>query len=221
MLKRISFIIAFIISLASFSFAQNTNTSTQPATRRRTATTTTTTSTTQGNRGAQNSNASTSSRSQRGAGATAAGARDTGPRGVLATFNNLLDGIRNADVEKTTSAYWKSPQLVLFNFNGTVTHGWDQLHDNRASSYPNMKDVKLDVRDLRVQMLGRDGALVTCLWTQSQTYRGTPETASGRMTIVFRLIGGAWKAIHLHTSTDAPNPARVPASEQATPKTTP
>jgi len=74
-------------------------------------------------------------------------------------------------------------------------------------------------------MLGRDGAVVTCLWTQSQTYRGTPETASGRMTLVFRRVGTTWKAIHLHTSPDAPDPARVPASEQTTetaaPKPTP
>lgn len=220
MLKRISFIIALIISLASFSFAQNTNTSTQPTTRKRTSTTPQPGARLE-SKGAENSNTATGSRSRHTSSATASGAKDTGPRGVLAAFNNLLDGIRHADVEKVTNAYWKSPQLVLFNFNGTVTRGWDQLHENRASSYPNVKDVKLDVRDLRVQMLGRDGALVTCLWTQSQTYRGTPETDSGRMTIVFRLIGGSWKAVHLHTSTDAPNPARVPASEQATPKTTP
>ena len=68
----------------------------------------------------------------------------------------------------------------------------------------------------RVQMMGRDGAVVTCLWTQSQTYRGTPETASGRMTLVFRRTGSAWKAVHLHTSTDAPDPQRIPQSEQTT-----
>ncbi|MGB9178718.1 MAG: nuclear transport factor 2 family protein [Pyrinomonadaceae bacterium] len=219
MLKRISFIIALIISLASVSLAQNANTSTQPATRKRISTTKT--STPQENKSEQNTNASTVSRGKRAAGETAGSAKDTGPRGVLAAFNNLLDGIRHSDVEKVANAYWKSSQLVLFNNNGTVTRGWEQMKENRASSYPNMKDVKLDVRDMRVQMLGRDGALVTCLWTQSQTYRGTPETASGRMTIVFRLIGGSWKAVHLHTSPDAPNPARVPASEQATPKTEP
>jgi len=78
-------------------------------------------------------------------------------------------------------------------------------------------------------MLGRDAALLTCVWTQSQNYKGTPETASGRMTLVFRKIGNAWKAIHLHSSPDTPNPAVVPPSEQvptappatATPSPTP
>jgi len=133
---------------------------------------------------------------------------------VLAAFNSLLDGIRHVDVKAATGAYQNTPRLVLFNYNGTVTRGWDQLKANREASYPQMKDVTLDVRDLRVTMLGRDSALITCLWTQSMTFRGTPETDTGRMTIVFRKIGKDWKAIHLHTSNDNPDPSRIPASEQ-------
>ena len=138
--------------------------------------------------------------------------------GVVAAFNNLLDGIRHADVKAATGAYQNTPRLVLFNYNGTVTRGWDQLKQNREASYPEMKDVKLDIKDLRVTMLGRDAALITCQWTQSMTFRGTPETDSGRMTIVFRKVGTTWKAIHLHTSPDRPDPSRIPPSEQtATP----
>ena len=104
--------------------------------------------------------------------------------------------------------YWNSPRLILFNNNGTVTKGWEQMRKNRESSYPDIKDVKLDVRDVSVTMLGRDGAVVTCLWTQSQTYKGIPETATGRMTLVFKRVGTEWKAIHLHTSPDKPDPTR-------------
>ncbi len=107
--------------------------------------------------------------------------------------------------------------LVLFNYNGTVTRGWEQLKKNRESSFPQSKDVKLDIRDRHVTMLGRDGAVVTCLWTQSQTFNGQPDNASGRMTLVFKRVGAEWKAVHLHTSPDKPDPARVPASEQPTP----
>jgi ketosteroid isomerase-like protein len=117
-------------------------------------------------------------------------------------------------VEMVTNGYWNSTQLTLFNNNGTVTRGWEQMRKNRESSYPNMKDVKLTVRDRRILMLGRDAALVTCLWTQSQTYKGAPETASGRMTLVFQRINGVWKAVHLHTSPDAPDPSRIAPSEQ-------
>src|SRR6185369_1570381 len=91
---------------------------------------------------------------------------------VLAAFNKLRAGITHANVNEVTSVYWNSPRLNLFNYNGTVTKGWEQMRKNRESSYPEIKDVTLDVRDINVTMLGRDAALLTCLWTQSQNYKG-------------------------------------------------
>ena len=148
-------------------------------------------------------------------------AQEPGSEGVLAAFNTLLDGIRHASVNEVMSAYWNNPRLNLFNYNGTVTKGWEQVKKNRESSYPEIKDVKLDVRDVSVTMLGTTGALVTCQWKQSQTYKGAQETVSGRMTLVFKRIGNAWKAIHLHSSTDTPNPGVVPPSEQPVASPTP
>ena len=148
-------------------------------------------------------------------------AQESGSEGVLAAFNTLLKGIRHASVDEVMSAYWNNPQLSLFNYNGSVTKGWEQVKKNRASSYPEIKDVKLETRDVSVTMLGMMGAVVTCQWKQSQTYKGAPETVSGRMTLVFKRIGNAWKAIHLHSSTDTPNPAVIPPSEQPVASPTP
>jgi ketosteroid isomerase-like protein len=145
-----------------------------------------------------------------------AGQDDPTSKDVLTAFNELVKGIEAANVDAVTGAYWNSPQLVLFNNNGTVTRGWDQMRKNRESSYPKLKDVKLEVRDVRVQMLGRDGAVVAFLWTQSQTYDGTPETVTGRTTLVFRRIGKQWKAVHLHSSPDPPDQSRVPPAERTT-----
>lgn len=146
-----------------------------------------------------------------------AAAATPGSESVLAAFNKILDGIRHANVDEVTAPYWNSKQLILFNNNGTVTRGWDQMRKNRESSYPELKDVKLDVRDVHVMMFGRDGAFVSCLWNQTQTYKGATDSGSGRMTLVFKRLGTEWKAVHLHTSPDAPNPARVLPSEQTSP----
>jgi hypothetical protein len=144
---------------------------------------------------------------------------------VLAAFERLRNGIVKADVKLVSGVYWNSPSLVLFNNNGTVTRGWEQMRKNRESSYADLKDVKLEVRDLAVTMLGRDSAIVTCLWTQSQTYKDVPETATGRMTLVFKRVGKDWKAVHLHTSPDKQDPSRMLPSEEtpamATPSPTP
>ena len=89
----------------------------------------------------------------------------------MAAFERLLNGIRKADVKVVTGIYWNSPTLTLFNNNGTVTRGWEQMRKNRESSFQNLKDVKLDVRDVAVTMLGAHGAVVTCLWTNHKPTR--------------------------------------------------
>lgn len=150
-----------------------------------------------------------------------AAAETPGSEGVVAAFNALRNGITHADVKAVTNVYLNSPRLILFNNNGTVTKGWDQMRKNRESSYKDLKDVKLDVHDISITMLGRDAAVLSCLWTQSQTYKDTPETATGRMTLVFKRVGKDWKAIHLHTSPDKPDPSRVLPSEQPSPTETP
>ena|SRR2546422_11245509 len=217
MLKRCLVIVS--IGLATTVFGQNTNqqNSNSQTTRTRTvAPKPSPTPKTVTKSPATGSQPSSQPRAQKPK-STEAGNQVSPPGSVLSAFNALLEGIRHADVKAVTNAYQNSPRLVLFNNNGTVTRGWEQMRENREASYPEMKDVKLEVKDLHVTMLGRDAALITCLWTQSQTFKGTPETASGRMTIVFKKVGKDWKAIHLHTSPDKPDATRVMPSEQTPP----
>lgn len=222
MYYKLIFIISVALALSSVALAQNTNSSTTMRPR---------TSSPNTGKPAAESQKSTDTQPPT---TTPGAARRTevkpkvvateapGSGGVVTAFNALVEGIRNANVKMVTGVYLNSPRLLLFNNNGTVTRGWEQMRKNRESSYPSMKDVKLDVKDVQITMLGRDGALVTCLWNQSQTYQETPETASGRMTLVFKRTGKDWKAVHLHTSPDKPDPSRVMPSEQtATPSPTP
>lgn len=207
--------IALVLTLSALTFAQNTNSSTTKVRPRSAATATPTPSPKPASTPAKPGASPAATKSP-------AAAATPGSEAVLNAFNKILEGIRHANVDAVTTPYWNSKQLILFNNNGTVTRGWEQMRKNRESSYPDMKDVKLDVRDVHVTMLGRDGALITCLWTQSQTYKGTPETATGRMTLVFKRLGTDWKVVHLHTSPDAPPPTRVLPSEQTpTPTSTP
>ena len=142
-------------------------------------------------------------------------------RAVRSAFDSLVDGIRRADAKAVMDVYWNSPQLVLFNNNGTVTKTWEQVRQNRESLYARVRDVKLDVRDVQVRPLGPSAAVVSCLWEQSQTADGQPERATGRLTLVFQKVGAAWKAVHAHTSPDRPDPSRLLPSERTTPSDAP
>jgi uncharacterized protein (TIGR02246 family) len=200
MIKRLLFNVTFILALSAAALAQNTNTATTPP-----------------------------AQGQAPAPArTPCAATGDAARAVREAFDSLVDGIRRADAESVAKLYWSSPQLTVFNNNGTVTKSWEQARSNRESLYAKVSDVKLDVRDVRVKTLGASGAVVTCLWEQSQTAEGQPEHATGRLTIVYQKVGTEWKIVHTHTSPDRPDPSRLLPSERtptpdatATPKPTP
>lgn len=208
MYKRLLFILALILATAVVAVGQNTNSS---ATRPSRATATPTPAPA---RDQLPTPAPPPTSQQTTAGARAASRTTPTETAVRAAFDTLVDGIRRADVETVMGVYWNSPQLVLFNNNGTVTKAWQQVRANRQSSYPNLRDVKLDVRDVRVHVLSPTSAVVTSLWSQTQTVRDQPETATGRMTLVFQKLGGDWKIVHTHTSPDRPDPSLIPPSER-------
>lgn len=140
----------------------------------------------------------------------------TPSKAVEDAFDRLIDGIRQVDVDKVMSVYDKSERILFFNYSGSVTSGWETMRQNRESLYAKIKDVSLDVTGKRVEMLSNTSAYVTCKWRQSQVYDGKLESSTGRMTLVFKLIGKDWKIVHLHTSPDAPPATRtvVPSEKE-------
>jgi ketosteroid isomerase-like protein len=123
-------------------------------------------------------------------------------KAVGEAFDRLIDGIRQVDVEKVMSVYDKSDRILFFNYSGSATIGWENMRANRESLYAKVKDVSLEITGRRVEMLSKTSAYVTCKWKQSQVYDGKLESSTGRMTLVFKLVGKDWKVVHLHTSPD-------------------
>ncbi|HEV8159338.1 MAG TPA: nuclear transport factor 2 family protein [Pyrinomonadaceae bacterium] len=132
----------------------------------------------------------------------------TNDKGVRDAFDRLVEGIKQIDAEKVMSVYQNSDKILFFNNNGSATIGWETMKSNRESLYDKTSNVSLDITGLRIEMLGKDSAYATCKWKQQQEFNGKLESASGRMTLVFKLIGKDWKVIHLHTSPDNPDATR-------------
>lgn len=129
-------------------------------------------------------------------------------KGVRDAFDRLVEGIKQIDTEKVMSSYDKSPRLLIFNNNGSATIGWDNVKDNVEKTFAKLRNVSLEITGLRVEMLGKTNAYVSCKWRQTQENDGKLEDASGRMTLVYRLVGKEWKIIHRHTSPDNPAATR-------------
>ena len=129
-------------------------------------------------------------------------------KGVRDAFDRLVEGIKQVDANKVMSVYQNSDKILFFNNNGSATIGWENMKKNRDSLYAKTKDVNLEITGLRIEMFGKDAAYLTCKWKQTQEYDGKLESASGRMTLVFKQIGKDWKIVHIHTSPDNPDPTR-------------
>jgi ketosteroid isomerase-like protein len=127
---------------------------------------------------------------------------------VRAAFDRLVEGIKQADAAKVMSVYNKTEDILFFNNNGSVTRGWETMRANREESYKKAVNVSLEPTGIRIEILSPTAAYLTCKWKQQQEYAGKLETASGRMTLVFKLIGKEWKVVHLHTSPDNPDANR-------------
>lgn len=129
-------------------------------------------------------------------------------KGVRDAFERLVEGIRQVDADKVMSVYEKSDRLLIFNNNGTATIGWETVKSNVESTFAKVKNVTLDITGLRVEMLGKTSAYLSCKWKQTQEYDGKLEDSSGRMTLIYKLVGKEWKITHRHTSPDRPDATR-------------
>ena len=129
-------------------------------------------------------------------------------QGVRDAFDRLVEGIKQIDADKVVNSYEKSPRLLIFNNNGTATIGWETVKSNVESTFARVKNVTLEITGLRVEMLGKTSAYVSCKWKQTQEFDDKLEDSSGRMTLVYKLVGKEWKITHRHTSPDRPDATR-------------
>ena len=137
---------------------------------------------------------------------------------VREVFDRLIEGIKQVDAEKVMGTYEKSDRLLIFNNNGSATIGWGNVKANVDSTYAKLANVSIEITGQRVELLSKTSAYISCKWKQTQENDGKLETASGRMTLVLRLIGKDWKIVHRHTSPDNPAPTRpVFPSERTNP----
>ena len=137
-----------------------------------------------------------------------AGGKVDPTKGVHDAFDRLIEGIKQVDAEKVMAAYENSDRLLVFNNNGTATLGWANVKSNTESTYAKITNVTLEITGLRIELLGPKAAYVSCKWKQTQENAGKLEDASGRMTLVYKLVGKDWKITHRHTSPDNPAASR-------------
>jgi beta-aspartyl-peptidase (threonine type) len=108
------------------------------------------------------------------------------------------DAWNRHDLDGFMSGYWNSPELTFFS-GAKEQHGWQVTLDHYRATYasPGHEMGKLEFANLRIEMLGPEGAFVRGEWHLTMSDGKTPH---GLFTLIFRKFPDGWKIVHDHTS---------------------
>jgi ketosteroid isomerase-like protein len=121
---------------------------------------------------------------------------------IRAVLGAQVKAWNSGDLDGFMAGYWRDEKLQFMS-GDRITRGWDATRDRYQKKYftPD-KDGKLTERgelafaELEVESLSPNAAVVRGRYI----LKLTNETATGRFTLVFRVIGGEWKITSDHTS---------------------
>jgi ketosteroid isomerase-like protein len=103
------------------------------------------------------------------------------------------------DLEGFMAGYWNSSQLTFFS-GGKENDGWQATMERYLATYasPGHEMGQLNFSNLRIEVLGQEGAFVRGTWKLTLNNGKTPH---GLFTLIFRKFPDGWKIVHDHTST--------------------
>jgi beta-aspartyl-peptidase (threonine type) len=118
---------------------------------------------------------------------------------VRKVLDDQVKAWNKGDLSGFMAGYWNSPELSFFS-GGKKTRGWQATLDRYRKKYQGEgKEMgKLAFKDLKIDMLGTNHALVRGGWELTLT-KGR---AGGLFTVIFAKTSGDWRITHDHTSAE-------------------
>lgn len=102
----------------------------------------------------------------------------------------------NGDLRGFMLGYWMSDSLA-FSGGKNITYGWQPALERYERSYGSEEQMgKLTFSDVKTNLSGKASAYTTGAW-QLARYS---DTLSGRFTLVWRRVNGAWVIVADHSS---------------------
>ena len=109
-----------------------------------------------------------------------------------------VEAWNRGDLKGFMDGYWHSPDLTFFS-GGTVSKGWNaalQRYEQRYQGTGKQMG-KLEFQDLKIDLLGRQAAVVTGGWHLTMSDGKEPH---GLFTLILKRMQNGWKIVHDHTS---------------------
>jgi uncharacterized protein (TIGR02246 family) len=124
-------------------------------------------------------------------------------------FRNMRQAFNSRDIKAYRAHFWTDKRFVHFDSSGRIDQGWGAYEEFLDQEFRYMEVLKLELRDLQVQVLGDEFATAWGLWKLQQIDAGGREQAAvGRATFTLFRSGSDWKIVNQHFS-----PGAEPAAE--------
>src|SRR5271157_4189508 len=119
---------------------------------------------------------------------------------IRAVLTSQVSAWNRHDLEGFMAGYWNSPTLTFFS-GATETQGWQATLELYRKKYQaaDSEMGKLEMTDIRVEMLGPEGGFVRGRWQLTLSNGKQPH---GLFTLIFREFPEGWRIVHDHTSGD-------------------
>lgn len=119
-------------------------------------------------------------------------------------FRNMRQAFNGRDIKSYRAHFWTDKRFVHFDSSGRVDVGWGAYEEFLDQEFRYMEVLKLELKDLQVQVFGDDFATAHGSWKLQQIDAGGREqVAFGRATFTLTRTGNDWKIVSQHFSAAA------------------
>jgi uncharacterized protein (TIGR02246 family) len=119
------------------------------------------------------------------------------PEAIMQVLTNQVEAWNKGDLKGFMAGYQRSGDLTFYS-GATVFKGWDAILERYQKKYQaEGKEMgKLTFRDIDIEMLGPDSAVVRGRWE----LKTSKEMPAGLFTLIVRKTPEGWRIVHDHTS---------------------
>ena len=124
--------------------------------------------------------------------------------GVQDLDHRFVDAYNRLDIDDFMDCLWKSPNLVVLLYDGTVFIGWDAVREVTESTFASLDSANVKIEEITYL---RSGDAIMAVGTASyelQPKDGPLKKFTGRWTDFRRIEDGKWVYVSDHAQALAP-----------------
>ena len=124
--------------------------------------------------------------------------------GVHDLDHRFVDAYNRLDIDDFMDCLWKSPNLVVLLYDGTVFIGWDAVREVTESTFASLDSANVKIEEITYL---RSGDAIMAVGTASyelQPKDGPLKKFTGRWTDFRRIEDGKWVYVSDHAQALAP-----------------